>query len=148
MKQILILLMILFILLSVQGCGEVVDGSAYDKWQWMSGDLYFRASGDKVCRHRCAMIAKSMMESGKAFDLVFGTAPWSGEKHVRIEYWRDGELIILEPMWADRDANKFIEEGRWSYIPGEDANIRVISWANRVLVEIGEEPFHPEREAI
>ena len=141
MKHILILITALYILLSVQGCAKPVTGAEYDEWQWMAGTLYMQNPGDKVCMHRCAIIAKAMMEKGVAFDLVFGSAAWSNKGHVRIEYWRDGDLIILEPMWSDNQISKFIEEDRWAYVPGADANIRVISFVNRVLASIGEEPY-------
>ena len=141
MKQILILLTILYILLSVQGCAERVDGSEYDKWQWMAGEMYLSNPTNQVCRHRCALIAKEMMAENVSFDLVFGEAPWAKkDKHVRIEYWRGDEMIILEPMWADVRTSKFIEEDRWMYVPGDEANIRVISWVNRVLWELGIKP--------
>ena len=141
-KHIIIAILSLYILLSVQGCAEKVSGEErYDKWQWMAGEMYLRDSSDKVCRHRCAIIAKQMMQEDKVFDLVFGTAPWSNKKHVRIEYWKDGELIVLEPMWSDTKINKFVEDDRWAYVPNNDANIRIISWVNWVLLEIGEEPY-------
>uniref|UniRef100_A0A6M3JH84 Uncharacterized protein n=1 Tax=viral metagenome TaxID=1070528 RepID=A0A6M3JH84_9ZZZZ len=107
----------------------------------MAGKLYMRNPGDKVCRHRCAIIAKKMMEKGVAFDLVFGVPTWSDKRHVRIEYWKDGELVILEPMWSDAKIQSFISDDRWAYVPGDIANIRVISWVNKVLAEIGEEPY-------
>ena len=139
MKQILILLTILYILLSVQGCAKPVDGDEYDKWQWLAGEMYLHNPGDKVCRHRCALIAKEMIAENVSFDLVFGDAP-SGKKHVRIEYWQGDNLIIIEPSWSDSQIDKFIETDRWMYLPGADANIRVTSWVNRVLYEIGIKP--------
>ena len=116
-------------------------GNNRDEWQWLSSKIYQTASDSEVCRHRVARIAKQMMIFGKSFDLVFGEVSWTDEHHVRIEYWKDGELVILDPTWKTRDLRKFIETDRWAYIVGEDANIRVISWVNRVLHEMGIEPY-------
>ena len=135
MKTLLTLITVIALMLAIQ-----VYGSArYDEWQWMAGELYIQDKSNTVCRHRCALIAKRMIENGKSFDLVFGTTP-TAKRHVRIEYWKDYEFVILEPSWSDSATYKFIEDDRWSYIPNEDANIRVISWVNRVLLELGERP--------
>ena len=118
----------------------------YDEWQTFSSKLYNTSPKTEVCRHRVARIAKQMMVFGKSFDLVFGEAPWSKkEGHIRIEYWRDGELIILDPTWKTRDLSKFRETDRWEYIPMRSDNIRVVSFVNRVLNEIGVEPYTPKK---
>jgi len=122
-----------FILIS--GCVK------YDEWEFMSAKIYSSSPKSYVCRHRVAMIAKRMMEEGKAFDIVIGTCPWSSTRHVRIEYWSDGNMKILDPTWPTKDMSKFVEDERWSYDGRSSADRRVISNVNRWLVEIGLEPY-------
>ena len=116
-------------------------GNNQDEWQELSSHLRFTSPRSEVCRHRVARIAKQMILQGKPFDLVFGYPNYDRKtEHVRIEYWKGGDLVILDPMWKTRNLHKFVETDRWAYAPFRDANIRVISYVNRVLNEIGVEP--------
>ena len=65
MRYIIILVM-LALLFHAQSCCMVE--AAPDKWQTIAIDLYRYSSQDRVCRHRCAILGKYMMEDGQPFD--------------------------------------------------------------------------------
>jgi hypothetical protein len=126
------------ILLCLAGCGD----NSLDKWQALSSQVYRTSPVAYTCRHRCSILAKQMIESEKVFDLVFGTPIWDKKaQHIRIEYWSNGEMVIIDPMWKKRDYHKFIETDRWEYVPDREDNIRVVSFVNRMLSQIGEKPY-------
>lgn len=114
----------------------------FSQAEWDAGRLYMQDRSWQKCRHRVAIVARDMMKRGETFELVFGTAQWNGERHVRIEQWVDGELRIIDPTWPDRDLGKLIITDRWEFTK-ENQSMRVISFVNRCLLELGDREFYP-----
>jgi hypothetical protein len=114
----------------------------YSQAEWDAGRLYWQDKSWQKCRHRVAIVARDMMKRGETFELVFGEASWNGELHVRIEKWVDGDLRIIDPTWPDRDLGKLIITDRWEFTK-ENQSMRVISFVNHALLEIGDREFYP-----
>jgi hypothetical protein len=127
------------------GCNGKGSGS---QAAWEAGRLWWKDPSDLVCRHRVAIIAKSMMERGDTFDLVFGS-PRSGQgsKHVWIEETLpNGGILIIEPTQSDSAPERYDEIKRLHYAPDYKGNMAVISQVNRWLKEKGMELFDPKAE--
>ena len=83
------------------------------KWQQVRDGVYNTNPEGMVCRHRVNLMYDKMKPEGIAFDVVRGYVVIPKNKHVRLEYWENENLIILDPMQSISNYHKFVCTNRW-----------------------------------